>query len=202
MIDFLIRGGPIMVPIALCSVIGLALFLERMFALRISNVAPPEIRAELLELSRQRRWSDGLTLCRKHNNPLCRVLEVVFLKVGRRREEIKEVIEEIGRREVAGLEKFSGAIGVVAAVAPLLGLLGTVLGMIQTFDVIESQGMGAISGLAGGISQALITTFTGLCVGIPALVAHRYVLSRVDALSLEMEEVATLVLDLVEVEAQ
>jgi biopolymer transport protein ExbB len=196
LIDFLIRGGPIMAPIGLCSVVALALFLQRVTSLRISKVAPRQVCIELLELARQARWADALTLCKKHELPICRVLEVAFERVGANRRELKEATLEVGRREVMGLERYAEAIGVIAAVTPLLGLLGTVLGMIQTFDVIQVQGMGEISGLAGGISQALITTFTGLSVGIPALIGHRYLLAKVDGLSLAMEQMTSEVLDI------
>ena len=115
---------------------------------------------------------------------------------GTPRSDIKERLEEVGRREAAELERFAPVIGTVASVSPLLGLLGTVWGMIQTFEVIQTQGMGVVGSLAGGISQALITTMAGLTVGIPALIAYRWVLARVDQLVLELEEVGLLVLDL------
>ncbi len=197
MLEFLINGGPVMIPIGLSSVIALAVFLERLWALRATRVAPRAVRVELVELARQERWADAVTQCRKQSSPLSRILEVCFLNQGRSRARIKELTEEIGRREAFELERYSGVVGVVAAVAPLLGLLGTVFGMILTFEVIQEQGMGVVSSLAGGISQALITTFAGLSVGIPALIAHRYLLARVDRLILEMEEATLEVLDLV-----
>ena len=111
------------------------------------------------------------------------------------RANIKERIEEVGRKEAAALERYIPVVGTIASIAPLLGLLGTVGGMIATFAVIKTQGMGQMGSMAGGISQALITTFAGLCVGIPAVVANRYLLSRVDQLLLRMEEVSVAVLD-------
>ncbi len=197
MLEFLIKGGPVMIPIGLASVVGLAVFLERLWALRRARVSPRACRVELVELGRQQRWADAITLCRKNSSPLSRILEVCFLHQGVGRSRIKEFTEEVGRREAAELERYLGVIGIVAAVAPLLGLLGTVFGMILTFEVIQQQGMGVVSSLAGGISQALITTFAGLSVGIPALIAHRYLLARVDWLLLEMEEATLEVLDLV-----
>lgn len=197
MLEFLVKGGPVMVPIGLASVIGLAVFLERLWALRATRVAPRSHRVELVELARQERWADAVTLCRKNGSPLSRILEVCFLHQGEPRELVKELSEEVGRREAAELERYSGVVGVVAAVAPLLGLLGTVYGMILTFQVIEQQGMGVVASLAGGISQALITTFAGLSVGIPALIGHRYLLARVDGLVMDMEEGTLEVLDLV-----
>ena len=200
MLEFLINGGPVMIPIGLASVVGLAVFLERLWALRSERVAPRACRVELIELARQERWADAVTLCRKNGSPLCRILEVCLLNQGSQRSLIKELTEEIGRREAAELERYSGVVGVVGAIAPLLGLLGTVFGMILTFEVIQEQGMGVVSSLAGGISQALITTFAGLSVGIPALMAHRYLLARVDWLVLDMEDATLELLDLVKVD--
>ena len=105
------------------------------------------------------------------------------------RTEIKERLEEVGRREAAELERFIPVLGTIASIAPLLGLLGTVLGMILTFQAIQVEGgLADVGDLAGGISQALVTTFAGLCVGIPAVMANRYLLSRVDGLLLDLEE--------------
>ncbi len=201
-IQFLVDGGPVMIPIVLASVVGLAVFLERLFALRASRVAPQPLRVELVELARQGRFADAITLCRSRPMPLTRVLEVAFLHEGRPRDEIKELTEEVGRREAALLERYTGVVGVVAAVSPLMGLMGTVWGMILTFEVIQEQGMGVVSSLAGGISQALITTFAGLTVAIPALIGHRYLLARVDHLVLVLEETTSQVLDLVKAGAR
>ena len=197
MIEFLARGGPVMIPIGLASVVGLAVFIERLWFLRPSRVLPRETRVELIELARQGRWSDAVTQCRKSDSPLTRILEIAFLAQGQSREKVKTLMEESGRREAAELERYSGVVGVVAAVSPLLGLLGTVLGMILTFEVIQDQGLGVVSSLAGGISQALITTFAGLSVGIPALIGHRFLLARVDEMVLGLEDVSLEVLELV-----
>ena len=198
MFEFLARGGPIMVPIALCSVVGLAFFLERYWALRTQRIIPRDVRIELCELAKQGRMSDALTLCRKHDIALCRLIEVVLVRADKPRNQIKEAVEEAGRRELAEMERHTEVVGTVAAIAPLLGLLGTVLGMVLTFQVIQDQGLGVVSSLAGGISQALVTTFAGLSVGIPALIGHRYLLSRVDSLALDLEEASSEILDLLE----
>ncbi len=201
MIEFLVSGGPVMAPIGLASVVALAAFLERMVALRRSRVVPASVVRELLELLRQRRFGDALAACRKDEASVTRVLEVAIQSRGRPRVWIKERVEELGRREAAELERYSQILGTVAAVAPLLGLLGTVWGMILTFEVIQSQGVGVVASLAGGISQALITTMAGLTVGIPALIGHRYVLARADDLVLELEDAALMAIDLVSSEA-
>lgn len=197
MFEFLKSGGPVMIFIGLSSMVGLAAFVERLWALRGGRVVPNGVRVELLDLARQGRWSDAITLCRKHDAALTRVVSVVFENRQRPRGDIKELVEEVGKREAAELERYSGIVGVVASIAPLLGLLGTVWGMIDTFDVIQTVGMGQIGQLAGGISTALVTTFAGLTVGIPALIAHRYLLSRIDDLILELEEAALEILDAV-----
>jgi len=194
-IEFLVSGGPVMVPIGLASVIALAVFIERVIALRQHNNIPDGFAIEIDDLLSQGRTADAMTLCKKNGCSVARVVTVAIQAAGKTRPEIKERIEEVGRREAAALERFSQVLGTVASVAPLLGLLGTVWGMILTFDVIRAQQGMDVASLAGGISQALITTMAGLSVGIPALISYRWVLSRVDELVLGMEEVAIAVLD-------
>ena len=174
MFEYLQAGGPVMIPIAICSVIAVATFLERMWALRRNQVVPDGFCVEIVELVRQRRWDDAGTLCKMRPLAIARVLEAALEARGRGRSEIKERIEEVGRREAAEMERYIPILGTIASIAPLLGLLGTVGGMILTFQVIEQHGATDIGNLAGGISQALITTFAGLSVGIPALVGNRF----------------------------
>lgn len=193
---FLVSGGPVMIPIGLASLVGLVVFLERAWALRRSAIVPRDFAVEVQELLKQGRWQDAQTLCRKSGSVAAEVALVAIAAKGQPRAQIKERIEEVGRREAAELERYSQVLGTVANVSPLLGLLGTVWGMILTFEVIQQQGVGVVSSLAGGISQALITTLAGLSVGIPALVAYRWVLSRADELVMELEEVALAALDL------
>lgn len=196
MIDYIVAGGPVMVPILLCSVVALATFLERLWFLRRPRVVPHGFVAEVTELVRQRRWGDALRIVRSRDVAVARILEVAIVERDQPRPAIKERLEEVGRREATELERYVPVLGTVASIGPLLGLLGTVGGMIMTFQVIQDQGMGDVANLAGGISQALITTFAGLSVGIPALVANRYLLSRVDQMLVELEEVSLGVLQL------
>ena len=189
MTDLIVSGGPVMLPIGLASIIGLAVLLERIWALRQSAISPAGMLEEVDELFRQKRWGDVLALARKADCAAGRVLGAAVEMRGRRRSEIKERLEEVGRREAASLERYSAVLGTIASIAPLLGLLGTVWGMILTFDVIQTEGIGVVANLAGGISQALISTMAGLTVGIPALVAHRWVLARADGHVLLLEEV-------------
>jgi biopolymer transport protein ExbB len=197
MIETLVAGGPVMIPIGACSVVAVATFLERMWALRRDRVVPAPFTNEIIERIRQENWDDAHALCRKWDVSASRVLEVALDVRTEPRERIKERVQEVGRREAAELERYIPIVGTVASIAPLLGLLGTVGGMIVTFQVIASQGtVTNVGDFAGGISQALITTFAGLSVGIPAVVANRYLLARVDSLLIDLEEVSLGVLDL------
>ncbi|MFT7521241.1 MAG: biopolymer transport protein ExbB [Kiritimatiellia bacterium] len=196
-LQYLWAGGPVMIPIALCSVIALAAFFERIVALRSSRVVPRGFVVKIIELLRQDRFDDALIACRKGESAIARVLEVAIQVRGAPRTNIKERLEEVGRREAADLERFIPVVGTIASISPLLGLLGTVGGMIATFAVIQDQGLGNVDQLAGGISQALITTFAGLSVGIPALIANRFLLGRVDRLAIDLEDASLQVLELV-----
>jgi len=184
-----------MIPIGIASVIGLAVLLERIFSLRPERVIPGPLVIEVDELLKQERWGDVVAVARKHDSAAARVVLTALDVRGRSRSDIKERLEEVGRRESAELERYSAVLGTVASIAPLLGLLGTVWGMILTFEVIQSQGMGVVANLAGGISQALISTMAGLSVGIPALVAHRWVLARADRLILGLEDLGSMLIE-------
>jgi biopolymer transport protein ExbB len=200
-IEWVTNGGPVMIPIGICSIVALAVFFERLWSLRRERVVPAGFCVELVELVRQQRFPDALTLCRKRDASIARVLELALESRGHPRAVIKERVEEIGRREVADLERNLPILGTIGALGPLLGLLGTVSGMILTFESIKSGGMGDMQVVAGGIGQALITTFAGLVVAIPAVVAHRYLVARVDALIVDLEEVTFGVVDEVAAEA-
>lgn len=193
---YLIDGGPVMIPIGIGSVVALAAFLERMVALRRERVVPRVLTQRALEMLRQGQHSACADLVGRHPAAVARMLEVAVQTRGRPRAFLKERLEEVGRREAAELERVIPIVGLVASISPLLGLLGTVGGMIVTFAVIQDEGMGDMARLAGGISQALITTFAGLAVAIPAVLANRYLLSRVDNLLVELEEAAVTALDL------
>jgi biopolymer transport protein ExbB len=196
LMDFLISGGPVMIPIGLCSVIALTTFFERTWALRRVCVVPESLSVQLMLLLKEKRWDDARIMCRAHPVALARLVEVALEVRHAPRAVIKERLEEVGRREAAEMERWIPIVGTIASIAPLLGLLGTVGGMILTFQVIQQQGLGDAGSLAGGISQALVTTFAGLSVGIPAVVGNRYLLSKVDGLLLELEEASLGALEL------
>lgn len=194
--SYIIQGGPVMIPIGIASVVGLAAFLERLVALQRSRVAPADLVKGVLTRIEAGEFDDAVALCTKRPSAASRLLQTAIAHRGASRQSLKERLEEVGRREAAELERFIPIVGIVASISPLLGLLGTVGGMIVTFAAIQEQGLGDVDKLAGGISQALITTFAGLSVGIPALIANRFLLGRVDGLLIQLEEVSLEVLDL------
>ncbi len=196
MYDFVVKGGVLMIPIALCSIIALAIFLERLWSLRRSKVIPRDFLIEIEDLIRREKIPEAVTRCRKDNSSMATIIVAGIRNFGKRREIVKESIEEIGRREAATLERYINVVGTIAAISPLLGLLGTVFGMIKAFNVISIQGVGNPSSLAGGISEALITTAAGLVVAIPTFVLYRYLANKADALIVEMEEHSIRMVDL------
>ena len=196
MYDFVVKGGVLMIPIALCSIIALAIFLERLWSLRRSKVIPRDFLIEIEDLIRREKIPEAVTRCRKDNSSMANIIVAGIRNFGKRREIVKESIEEIGRREAATLERYINVVGTIAAISPLLGLLGTVFGMIKAFNVISIQGVGNPSSLAGGISEALITTAAGLVVAIPTFVLYRYLANKADALIVEMEEHSIRMVDL------
>jgi biopolymer transport protein ExbB len=183
-------GGWLMVPILLCSVAAVAIIVERLWYLRKKRIAPPQLVTQVQQaLARKELTSEQIAAVGK-TSPLGRVLAVGLLNIDRDREVMKDAIEEVGRHVVHELGRYLNSLGTIAAITPLLGLLGTVIGMIQVFAAITSFGVGDPTVLAGGISQALITTAAGLSIGIPALMFHRYFRGRVNELTVEMEQQA------------
>lgn len=190
------KGGYLMYPIALCSIIALGVFLERLWTY---NKVRQQFRAlahQVEPLVAKGHHEEAVAVCHKSSSPLSQVFLAALRAVGRNREHIKVVVEETGRREAAPLQRFLGLLGTIATISPLLGLLGTVLGMIRAFNVIASQGMGTPATLGGGISEALVTTAAGMTVAIPVILAHRYLTGRLDQLIIEMEEYSLRLVDL------
>jgi len=196
--DLIVRGGLFMYPIILCSVVALAVFLERLWVLRQKRILPPEFIRNVEDLIRKQKISDALFLCQGDPSSIAKVFFAGLKNAGRGMWLVKESIEERGGREASMLEKHIGILSTIANLAPLLGLLGTVSGMIKTFNVISVQGVGNPAPLAGGIAEALITTAAGLTVAIPALVCHRIVRDKAGALIFEMEENSIRMIELME----
>lgn len=188
MISFLEKGGYLMFPIILCSVISVAIIIERFVNLREDKVIPKDFFNRIKGLLLEGHINEVLSICSKSNKPIAKIIEAGIMKYYFGRDEIKEAIEDAGRHEIAYLEKFLNILNTIAGVTPLLGLLGTVWGMIKVFNVISIEGVGSPDKLAGGISEALITTAAGLAVAIPALVFHNVFSERADRLILKMEK--------------
>lgn len=183
-------GGPVMWPIILCSIGALAIVLERLWSLQSMRVIPRELTAKVWKLVESGQLTDKHVEALAQNSALGQILAAGLANRHRSREIIKEAIEDTGRHVVHELERFLNMLGTIAAVSPLLGLLGTVTGIIEAFDAIQTQGVGDPRVLSGGIGEALITTAAGLIVAIPALMGHRYLRGRVDALVIAMEKEA------------
>ena len=190
MLDLIYAGGWLMVPIIACSVIATAIVIERLWTLRRRRIMPANLVARIWQLHRDNALSDATITEIRRGSPLGRMLAAGLINRHHSHEIMKEAINDSGRHVVAELERFLNTLGTIAEVSPLLGLLGTILGMIDVFSVIMEAGTGNAGVLAGGISMALITTAAGLFVGIPALMLHRFFDSRVGQLAVEMEEQA------------
>jgi biopolymer transport protein ExbB len=177
-------------PIILCSVGAAAIVLERLWSLQQDRVLPRELTDKVWKLVETGQLTDKHVEALGQNSPLGRVLAAGLQNRHRGREIIKESIEDTGRHVAHDLERFLNILATIAAVSPLLGLLGTVTGIIAAFNAIVAQGVGDPRVLSGGIGEALITTAAGLIVAIPALMGYRYLRGRIDALVIDMEKEA------------
>jgi len=186
--DMIVKGGWLMYPILLCSIIALGVFLERLYKLRHQRVLPSDLIRDVNDLIMRRRYPEAISLCQSHPSAIARIYLAGLRISGQPRQAIKEVVQEVGRREAADLERYLPVLSTVASISPLLGLLGTVSGMIETFNLISYYGVTNPGTLASGISKALITTAAGLTVAIPTLVGYRFVSAKADYLILILEE--------------
>jgi biopolymer transport protein ExbB len=186
-LDFLVKGGIIMIPLFLCSVAALAVAIEKSIALRRRRIIVPEVVSVLDNVKGAGDFALALAVCEKHRGPFANIARLALENRALPREELKESLADQGRQEVHRLGRGLGMLETVAGIAPLLGLLGTVLGILKVFKVISVMGVGQAAALAGGISEALITTIAGLFIGIPALVAYNYYSDKTESLVLEME---------------
>lgn len=190
MFEIVKAGGIVMVPIILASIVAAAIFLERLWTLQQRRVLPAELTEKVWKWVEQRQISDKHIHALQQNSPLGKILAVGLANRHRARDLIDRSIEDTGRHVVHELERFINTLGTIASISPLLGLLGTVLGMIRTFNVIRTDGIGDPAAMAGGIAEALITTAAGLTVAIPALLAYKYLRGRVESLVVQMEKEA------------
>jgi biopolymer transport protein ExbB len=196
-VNWITSGGWLMIPIYACSFVSVALILERFFSLRRARAYSKDLMDNVREILKHNRIREAVNLCDETGGPLAFILKAGLLKHGRPRAEIREAIEDAGYLVIPSLERYLSALGTIANIAPLLGLLGTVVGITEAFIVIMQHG-GAVSpgDLAHGIGTALLTTVWGLIVAIPTVVAYNYFLAQVERMVWEMEILSSELLDL------
>lgn len=195
-------GGPLMWPIILCSIAAVAIILERLWTLQDRRVLPPELTKKVWQLVETGQINDKVIAALERNSPLGRVLAAGLANRHRKREIIMERLEDTGRHVVYELERFLNTLGTIAVISPLLGLLGTVTGIIRAFNAIQAGGVGDPRALSGGIAESLIATAAGMSVAIPALFGYRYLRGRVERIVVEMEKDAIRLADAVEAAAE
>ena len=185
------RGGIVMIPLILSSILVVAIIIERSFMLRKKKILLPEIINVIETIKKPEDIHLAISICQKNKGAFSNIVQLGLENKGLSKFELKELITDQGRQEVRTLEKGLVILETIAGIAPLLGLLGTVIGMIQVFDVISQQGLGQTQALSGGISQALITTVVGLSIGIPSLVVYNYFTDKAENLIMDIEKFTT-----------
>ncbi len=179
-----------MAPIILCAIVAMGIILERFWTLQQKRVIPEDLTSKVWGWVKKNQLDQKQVQTLHQGSPLGQILAAGLINRDRERTVLKDAIEDTGRHVVHELERYLETLGTIAAISPLLGLLGTVLGMVEVFTEITTQGVGNPTALAGGIATALITTAAGLTVAIPALIGYRYYRNRVDTLVVEMEKEA------------
>lgn len=197
MFELFKSGGWLMWPILLCSVVALAIIVERAWTLKRRAVTPNDLMRQIEQLVERRDLDRAKIALIRASSPLGEILAAGLGNMTKHRVVMKEALEEAGRHVVHDLERYLNTLGTIAAITPLLGLLGTVIGMIKVFSAITAFGVGDPVVLAGGISEALITTAAGLSVGIPSLMFYRYFRGRVNELTVSMEQEALRLVDII-----
>ncbi|MBN2644759.1 MAG: MotA/TolQ/ExbB proton channel family protein [Desulfuromonadaceae bacterium] len=195
MIELFHKGGPLMYPILFCSILALAIFFERFWTYSSIARRSARLSGEVETLVKQQHLVEARAVCQRSPFLLSHIFSVALSAAGHSRERIKVLVEEVGSRQLTTLERYLGLLATIAAISPLLGLLGTVLGMIRAFTDLSIQGVGTPETLGAGISEALITTATGLSVAIPVILLHKYLTSRADRIANDMEDYALRLVD-------
>lgn len=198
MLDLLLKGGILMIPLVFCSILALAIIIEKFIALRVIEARSHrfvEKTRSIINGNEDNKIEKVLALCEMTPSPLARILKAGIEKRKKGKEAIKEAIQDAGSVEIPYLEKWLKVLGTIVTVAPLIGLLGTVMGMIRAFNVIALQGTGEPGALAGGIAEALITTAVGLTIAIPSLVFYNYFMHRTDKIIRNFETVSSEFID-------
>lgn len=189
------KGGPIMWPLLAVSIIVIGMVIERVLYYYRVSINTPEFLKKIRTLLEAKRIKEAITLCENYKGPIASILKSGLLKAGRSREEIETAIAASGGIEMSRLERGLTGLATCSSLAPLLGFLGTVTGMIRSFEAIAAHGMNNPALVASGISEALITTAAGLMIGIPAMAFYNYFTSKVSKLVVEMEESSGLLLE-------
>jgi len=182
-----LKGGPVMIPLAILSVVGMAVFIEKVITLRPSRVIQREIVNTIESVNSKADIPMALKICERYNTPFANIIRVGLEEAGEPLVIVRQAMEDTGRRETKRLDRYMVVLESVAVASPLLGLLGTVFGMIRVFSVISISGVGQAGLLSGGIAEALITTAFGLCIGIPALIAFNLLDARADGLVVRID---------------
>ena len=190
-----LAGGVVMWPILLCSIFAMAIILEKLIYLKRIKIDAPEFLNSIFDKMKRHQTKEALEICDATNNPIGRILKAGILKYDRSRPQIKEAIEDASLYEIPRLEKNLPALSTIAQVSPLLGLLGTVMGMVRCFQAIQAKSSAlypvSAGDLAAGIWEALFATVAGLVVAIPAFIVYNYLVNRVNNFILDMEKAAT-----------
>ncbi len=187
MFEIIKAGGWLMAPLILCSIVAVAIVTERLWTLQTQRVAPEHLAAQVWNWLKNGELDDERLQALRANSPLGRILAAGLAQRHAARETMNEAIEDSGRHVVHELDRYLITLGTIATISPLLGLLGTVLGIMRVFAAISASGLGNPAALAGGISEALTTTVAGLAVAVPAYIMHRYLRGKVDDLVVRME---------------
>lgn len=198
MLELIKAGGLLMIPILICSVISLAIIVERFWSLQYKRIVPKYLVTQIWQWVKADHLDNQRIQGIRASSLLGKVLAAGLVNRSKDRQIMKDSIEDVGRYAAHSLERFLSTLGTIASITPLLGLLGTVIGMIKVFAVITAHGVGDASILAEGISEALLTTAAGLCVAIPTLMFYRYFRSRVDELVMIMEKEALKMVDAIQ----
>ncbi len=198
MLEIVQSGGWLMVPILACSIVAAAISVERLWTLQRSRITPRNLLAQIWSSIKADDMDAQKLRELRGSSPMGQVLAAGIANAKRSRDIMKEAMEETAGQIGHDLERYLTSLGIIASISPLIGLLGTVVGMIKVFTALMLEGAGNANVLAGGISQALITTAAGLSVAIPALIFHRFFLRRVDELMVTMEQEAGKLVDILQ----
>ena len=197
MFEIFRAGGPLMWIILVCSLVALTIIFERMLTLRKEKIAPSSLGKQVIDLYVTGQVTEDRIAVIKQHSPLGSIFAAGLSNISHGKDDMREALEEAGKQVVHKMGRYLNTLGTIASITPLVGLLGTVIGMIKVFTAITAVGVGDPTVLSGGISEALITTAAGLSVGIPCLMLYRYFRSRIDELTVLLEQQALGLVDVV-----